>query len=113
MTQPKSVAVFVQLFSSVQICTWVQYDSLPEECKEMYSGQWEGKDLDLPSKNQHFFFQYEVGYYHTSELIEIREGHPLFGGDYQFYIPNYLGKNNAVLAVGINGSAVRGYFTYA
>lgn len=113
MTQPKSVVVFTHLLASDAICTWVQYDSLPEECKEMYSGQWEGQDLDLPSKNQHFFFRYGAGYYHTSELIEIREGHPLFGGDYQFYAPNYLGAKNSVLAVGINGSAVRGHFTYA
>jgi len=113
MTQPKSIAVFVHRFTSKAISIWKQYDSLPEDCKEQYSGQWEGQDLDLPSKNQHFFFRYGVGYYHTSELIEIREGHPLFGGDYQFYTPNYLGDKNSVLAVGIDGSAVRGYFTYA
>lgn len=113
MTQPKSIVVFVHQFSSALIRTWVQYDSLPEECKEMYSGQWEMQDLDLPSAHQHFFFQYGAGFHHTSELIEIREGHPLFGGSYQFYTPNYLGNKNSVLAVGIDGVAVRGYFTYA
>lgn len=111
--QRKSVAVFTAT-KTAEAGTWpiwFQYDLLPQDAKDENSGVWDTADLDTPSENQHFFFKSDIGYFHTSELIEVREGHPLYG-QYTFYTPCY-GSNGVVLAVNPAGSFVIGTFTYA
>ena len=110
---PKSICVFnhniVGLAHSWP--TWLQYEALPKEVKEEKAGLWDVADLDTPSKAQHFFFKSPNGYFHTSELIEVREGHPLYG-QYAFYLPNYSSGGQALAIDSCGGFAI-GTFTYA
>ena len=113
MMQRKCVAVFTAhtISEAGTWPVWFKYDSLPQEAKDEKDEVWGYSDLDTPSKNQHFFFKSTYGYHHTSELIEVREGHPLHGF-YTFYLLDFL-LPRQVLAVTPAGSFALGEFAYA
>ena len=78
---------------------------IPEEYREEVCSRM---GIDYPSPWPHFFIKTPSGYTHTSELLPVTPGNPLYGSGYMYY-----SKGDPVLAVSSMGHYVKGTFTYS